>query len=130
MMVSLQIFLSGVIVGMIIFQAGVVAPVLFKTLTPEQAGPFLRAIFPKLFSLAFLLGCAALGLSFFGIGGTISIGVFLITAIFMAICYLIIPATNSAKDSGDEKTFKKLHSLSVFLTITILLLNVIWIFLS
>ena len=29
-----------------------------------------------------------------------------------------------------KKTFKKLHSLSVFLTITILLLNVIWIFLS
>ena len=24
----------------------------------------------------------------------------------MAICYLIIPATNSAKDSGDETTFK------------------------
>ena len=65
MMVSLQILLSGVIVGMIIFQAGVVAPVLFKTLSPEHAGPFLRAIFPKLFGLAFLLGCAALGLSFF-----------------------------------------------------------------
>ena len=101
MMSSLQILLSGVIVGMIVFQAGVVAPVLFKTLSLEQAGPFLRAIFPKLFGLVFLLGCAALALSFFGIGGTISIGVFLITAIFMAICYLIIPATNSAKDSGD-----------------------------
>ena len=64
MMSSLQILLSGVIVGMIFFQAGVVAPILFKTLSPEQAGPFLRAIFPKLFGLAFLLGCAALALSF------------------------------------------------------------------
>ena len=130
MMSSLQILLSGVIVGMIIFQAGVVAPMLFKTISPEQAGPFLRAIFPKLFGLGFLLGCAALALSVIGIGGIISIGVFLITAIFMAICYLIIPATNSAKDSGDEKTFKKLHGLSVFLTLTTLFVNVIWIFLS
>ena len=32
----------------------------------------------------------------------------------MAICYLIIPATNSAKDSGDEKTFKKVTQLECF----------------
>ena len=130
MMSSLQILLSGVIVGMIIFQAGVVAPVLFKTLSLEQAGPFLRVIFPRLFGLAILFGCVALALSFMSSGGTSSKFVFLITVILMGICYLIIPATNSAKDSGDEKSFKKLHSLSVLLTLTVLILNVIWIFFS
>lgn len=130
MISSLQVLLSGIIAGMIIFQAGVVAPALFKNLSAEQAGPFLRAAFPKLFGATFLLGCAALALSLIGNGGTLSKTVFLVTIISMAICYLIIPATNSAKDSGKEGTFKRLHSLSVILTLIVLVLNVIWIFFS
>ena len=128
MLSSLQVLLSGVIAGMIIFQAGVVAPALFKNLPAEQAGPFLRAAFPKLFGIAFLLGCVALTLSFIGNEGTTSKIVFLVTIVSMAICYLLIPATNSAKDSGEEVTFKKLHSLSVILTLVDHVLNVIWIF--
>ena len=53
---------------------------------------------------------------------TISISVL---TIFMALlCYLIIPSTNSATDEGDKKKFNQLHSLSVFTTIGILLLNI------
>ena len=130
MISSLQVLLSGIIAGMIIFHAGVVAPALFKNLPAEQAGPFLRTAFPKLFGATFLLGCAALALSFIGNGGALSNTVFLVTIFAMAICYLIIPATNSAKDSGEEDTFKRLHSLSVILTLIVLVLNVIWIFFS
>ena len=127
---SLQVLLSGIIAGMIIFQAGVVAPALFKNLPAEQAGPFLRSAFPKLFGIAFLLGCVAFVLSFIDNGGAASKIVVLITVVAMAICYLVIPATNSAKDLGKEGTFKKLHSLSVILTLIVLVLNVIWIFFS
>ena len=127
---SLQVLLSGIIAGMIIFQAGVVAPALFKNLPAEQAGPFLRSVFPKLFGIAFLLGCVAFVLSFIDNGGAASKIVFLVTVVAMAICYLVIPATNSAKDSGEEGTFKRLHSLSVILTLIVLVLNVIWIFFS
>ena len=128
MMGSLQILISGVIAGMIVFQAGVVAPALFKNLPAEQAGPFLRAAFPKLFGIIFLLGGVALVFSFISNEGITSKIVFLVTIVSMAICYLIIPATNSAKDSGEENTFKKLHSLSVILTLFVLVSNVIWIF--
>ena len=43
------IFLSGLISGMIIFQSALVAPTIFKVIPENQAGPFLRSIFPKLF---------------------------------------------------------------------------------
>ena len=46
---NLYLFLAGLMAGMILFQAALNAPTIFKVYSEEQAGPFLRAIFPKLF---------------------------------------------------------------------------------
>ena len=53
---------------------------------------------------------------------TISISV--LTVLMALLCYIIIPSTNSATDEGDKKKFKKLHSISVFTTLGILVLNI------
>ena len=45
---NLYPFLSGLMAGMILFQAALNAPTIFKVFSEEQAGP-LRVIFPKLF---------------------------------------------------------------------------------
>jgi hypothetical protein len=37
--------------------------------------------------------------------------------------YLMIPATNRAKDKDDKKAFSRLHGLSVLSTILILIMN-------
>ena len=124
----LQVLLSGVIAGVILLQATIVAPVLFKNLSAKDAGPVLRAIFPRLFGLAFALGLIALVVSVANNQGLIQKAVFLFTAVAMAICYLIIPATNSAKDVGNEGAFKKLHTLSVVLTMIVLITNITWVF--
>ena len=50
----------------------------------------------------------------------------LVTAVAMAICYVMVPATNTAKDSGNENLFKKLHSASVLLTVIALIVNLGW----
>ena len=124
----LQFLLSGVIAGVILLQATIVAPVLFKNLSAKDAGPVLRAIFPRLFGLAFAFGLLALVVAVADNQGLIPKAVFLFTVVAMAICYLIIPATNSAKDAGNEGAFKKLHTSSVVLTMIVLITNITWVF--
>ena len=48
LMTLLTLLFSGVISGMILFHVGIVAPTLFKTVPSNEAGPFLRIVFPKL----------------------------------------------------------------------------------
>ena len=124
-----HVFISGIIVGMIFFQAGIIAPSLFKTISSSEAGPFLRVIFPKLFMLVLILSATSTLILFASGGSVIAKMVSIITAVFMFICYSIIPATNAAKDTGNESTFNRLHRISVVFTVAVLLLNMLWVFL-
>jgi hypothetical protein len=47
----------------------------------------------------------------------------------MSICYFIIPKTNQARDEKNDTLFKRLHTLSVSLTLLVLFLNLAVIFL-
>ena len=127
MIVNIQILISGLICGVILFQTAIVAPSVFKILKPENAGPFLRSIFPKLFMFVAFLSSAGLILSLVS-GTDISIYVYAFSLIFMSICYYIVPMTNQARDSGDDKTFRNLHTISVVLTMLVLISNLGWIF--
>ena len=116
---NLYLFIAGLMAGMILFQAALNAPTIFKVYSEEQAGPFLRAIFPKLFLNVAVLGLIGLVLSL--IGGRLSLQVFFfISFLLMSISYLIVPATNKARDEGRDESFKYLHLLSVILTLSTL----------
>ena len=127
MIENIQILISGLICGVILFQTAIVAPSVFKILKPENAGPFLRSIFPKLFMFVAILSSAGLILSLIS-GTDISIYVYAFSLIFMSICYYIVPMTNQARDSGDDKTFRNLHTISVVLTMLVLISNLGWMF--
>ena len=118
--------LSGVISGMILFQTAIVAPVVFTTLDAENASKFLRKIFPRFFMVIFILGISALIVSsaILSIQGII---IAAITAISMFISYLVVPATNKARDEERSKAFRRLHTLTVVLTLFTLLANLSWI---
>jgi len=118
--------LSGVISGMILFQTAIVAPVVFTTLDAENASKFLRKIFPRFFMVIFILGISALIVSsvFFSIKGIVIAAV---TAISMIISYLVVPATNRARDEDRSAAFRRLHTLTVVLTLFTLLANLSWI---
>ena len=118
--------LSGVISGMILFQTAIVAPVVFTTLDAENASNFLRKIFPRFFMVIFILGISALIVSsvFLSIQGIV---IAAITAISMFISYLVVPATNKARDEERSKAFRRLHTLTVVLTLFTLLANLSWI---
>ena len=121
---SLYIFLAGLMAGMILFQAALNAPTIFKVYSEEQAGPFLRAIFPKLFLNVAILSLIGFVLTL--LDGRLSLqALFFVSLLLMSISYWIVPATNKARDEGRDKSFKYLHLLSVILTLSTLVLCLI-----
>ena len=126
---NLPFLLSGIIVGIILFQSGLVAPAINKLVNSKDASSLLRFIWPKFFLLI----------------GVISFISFLITLyyntdqnlfkyfsfasfILMLICYLIIPSINEAKDTSNEQLWSILHLLTIALTLITLLINILFIF--
>jgi len=127
MLISLQILLSGLICGVILFQTAIIAPSIFKVLSPDNAGPFLRTIFPKLFMFVAVLSGVGFVLSFIS-SNTTGLIVFFGSLLFMLICYYIVPMTNRARDAGNDNAFKRLHTVSVVLTMIVLISNLLWVF--
>ena len=128
---SIQLLISGVIIGIVLFQTSLSAPIVFKFLEPNQSKIYIRKIFPKIFTFIFLLGIAFLALSFLSNHPTTSqLTVGLITVSFSIICYLMIPATNKSRDEGNNKKFKLLHRLSVILTMIVFFIHAFWSFVS
>ena len=127
MLLNLQILISGLICGVILFQTAIIAPSIFKVLSPDNAGPFLRTIFPKLFMFVAALSGVGFVLSFIS-SNTTGLIVFFGSLLFMLICYYIVPMTNRARDAGNDNAFKRLHTVSVVLTMIVLLSNLLWAF--
>ena len=122
MLTNLPLLLSGMSVGIILFQTSIIAPTVFGTLGPDRAGPILRKVFPKFFIMLATVGLlntlSAIILdmhmqSYIG-GATFGLA---------AIAYLLIPMTNKQRDGKNEKAFKRLHSASVLMTVVMLLIN-------
>ena len=128
MLINFQILLSGLICGVIIFQTAIIAPSIFKVLNLDNAGPFLRLIFPKLFMFVAMLSLIGLVLSLIS-SNALGLIVFFGSFLFMLICYYIVPVTNRARDEGNDIAFKRLHTVSVVLTMLVLLSNFLWVFL-
>jgi len=127
---QINLLFHGIIVGIIIFQTSVIAPSVFKTVNSEETSKFLRIIFPKFFILIFVLGAMSLIVELLYEKNISTISISVLTVLMALLCYIIIPSTNSATDEGDKKKFKKLHSISVFTTLGILLLNILVFFIA
>ena len=122
-------YFPGMIVGFILLQTAIVAPTLFKKLDITDFGVVIRALWHKFFICLTVLGVASVvDLYFHDDPSVIHYGIAGSTALFALICYLIIPATNRATDEGNEKLFKILHKVSVYLTVIILLANIGYVF--
>ena len=128
--ISIQLLISGFVLGIIFFQTALSAPIVFKYLIKEQSSIYIRKIFPKIFAVLFILGCLSTMIYIFSnIENIIHLSVSLTTALLSIICYIMVPATNRATDSGDTQKFKILHALSVGFTLTVFFVNLAWPFL-
>ena len=124
-MIESTIYLcSGIIVGFILFQSVVNAPILFKNLEISAARPLLRAIFPILFKLNTFLSA---GLILLASLGTQNVNVLIASAVSLILsllCVLAVPYTNRAADNGNQRAFKVWHTFSVVVTMIVLVANI------
>lgn len=122
MMSNVPTFLNGLVVGVILFQTAIIAPTVFRSLGPDQAGPFLRKVFPKFFVVLVVIGISG-AISAVASDAIYQLGICLVTLTLGLLAYLLIPMTNKSRDEGNEKLFKKLHNASVLMTVLILVVN-------
>ena len=122
MMSNVLTFLNGLVVGVILFQTAIIAPTVFRGLEPDQAGPFLRKVFPKFFVFLVVIGISG-AISAVASDAIYQLGICLVTLTLGLLAYLLIPMTNKSRDEGNEKLFKKLHNASVSMTVLILVVN-------
>ena len=108
----LTAFLFG---GMLLYSFGFAAFV-FTTLPAEQAGRLLREAFPHFYAWCMLTSVAA-ALSFYFVD-PLSAGIlFFVAVTTIPARQMLMPAINSATDSGNKSRFNVLHSASVTLTL-------------
>ena len=119
---NILILVNGLTAGFILFQSAIVAPTIFSSMPEDQAGPFLRSLFPKLFkSCVGLMMLNGLLATFLG-EYTSAIG-FLLCVALMFFCLFLVPRINKARDGHDDITFNRLHTLTVIATLVVLLIN-------
>ena len=125
----MHFYTPGVTVGVIILQVAIIIPTLSKKLAEDDFGKAIRALWSKFFALSAVLGAISSAVIYFtGDGGNSHLAISGFTFLAASTCYLIIPATNQAKDEGNTKRFNMLHKLSVWLTVAMLLANIAFLF--
>jgi len=111
----LLILLAAATLSFMIFFPLVVATSVFKVLDEKQSSKFLRIFFPKYYLYGFVLSLAGVILSIY-FENKLSILIYSFIMVgFIFSRQILTPIINKAKDSNDEKKFKKLHKLSVFI---------------
>ena len=114
------VFLSGIAVGIILFQSALIAPTVLKTLDAKATSNFLRAIWPKFFVVLSVIGGAA-AIAFWKDDIAVVNRILAVLLVALPVfAYAIIPATNRAADREDHAKFKVLHRLSVLTTLALL----------
>ena len=119
---SLNSFFAGLSTGIIVFQSVIVAPLVFSQLKDGSAGPFLRALFPRFF-LALTLLAALIVVNSIVVQQPASAVLSGTAVLAGVIAYLLIPATNRARDQGRSSAFKRMHLASVLLMLVIATVN-------
>ena len=121
-MENLTFLLSGLVIGIIVFHTAIIAPTVFRTLEIDDAGSFLRTVFPKFFILISIV--SLINLAFALVYGQTSTAVVAgISTALMVTAHSLVPMTNRSRDKGQEQRFKLLHTVSVVLTVSVLLMN-------
>jgi Ca2+/Na+ antiporter len=122
----------GIWVGSIIFQSLIVAPVVFSALDEKGARGVLRGVFPRFFRLGIgcsgfaLLALLAAGLLAGWSGLVAPLVAAAVMTLLACIALYLVPAINAARDAGDAGAarFRRLHSLSVALTVASLVVGI------
>ncbi len=123
-MEKIPILLHGAITGLIVYQSAIVAPNVFRLMSPKESSLFLRTIFPRFFFIIVVLSLLGnlFALIYLNWSSAIICG---ISASLSLVAYVLIPMTNRSRDEGNDAKFNRLHLASVIITTIILLLSIL-----
>ena len=108
--------LIAISLGTMLFFSFVIAPVIFKILNTNNAGKFVRKIFPHYYLINLIILSIAVLLLFYISSINLDFYITLVVAILFAFSlFILMPIINKFKDSKEEKKFKYLHALSVII---------------
>ena len=104
----------AICLGMMIFFSFILAPIIFKILDPENAGKFVRKIFPYYYfvNLVFL----SIVLMLFLLNSKINLEFYIIVSLvisFIFAQFILMPFINKLRDNNEENKFKYAHGFSV-----------------
>ena len=116
---------TGLNIGFILFQVGINTSVIFTRLSPENASIVLRTIFPRFFLSIFFFSLVSFTSLYLSKNEGFVVITSIATVILASVCYFLIPATNNARDAGNNRLFSIYHNISVFSTVLILIINLI-----
>lgn len=119
---ALLLSFIGLLLGIMLFFAAAVAPTVFRSLPSEQAGIYLRAIFPVYYAWGIILALVT-SLMAYGTDITVFVLTSTIVVLFVFSRQLLVPKINIARAArlagtpGGEQDFKRLHMVSVVINL-------------
>ena len=122
--------IPSLVLGSMLFFSIAVAPKIFTVLPNEEAGKFVRSIFPTYYmynGLQYLL--LTILLFYTGQNGNILYLSCLILLFFIFSNYILMPQINKSRDIDNQKKFKLLHFLSVVINFLIIISSIVLILL-
>ena len=113
------IYLHSMVIGFMVLFVVVIAPSIFQSLEPTDAGTLLRHLFPRMFLYGMILTLAAAGMAILGAQYNLALVSLVSAAGFCINAYIIAPSINRARDELEidenvsTKKFAWLHTASV-----------------
>jgi len=114
------------VLGSMLFFSIAIAPKIFTVLPSEEAGKFVRSIFPTYYMYNGLQYLVLTTLAFYtGQTDNILYLSCLILFFFIFSNYILMPQINKSRDINNQKKFKLLHFLSVVINFLIIISSII-----
>lgn len=121
MLASLAHFVTAALLGGMLFFALGFAPLVFMKLPAEQAGRFIRTVFPVYYTFSAAFAALATALAF--MAGAVVQGLILLVVLigFLVARFALMPAINRLRDRGlagdaaADHRFARLHRIGVVL---------------
>ena len=118
------------VLGSMLFFSIAIAPKIFTVLPSEEAGKFVRSIFPTYYMYNGLQYLVLTTLAFYtGQTDNILYLSCLILFFFIFSNYILMPQINKSRDINNQKKFKLLHLFSVVINFLIIISSIILILL-
>ncbi len=118
--------IPALVLGSMLFFSIAIAPKIFTVLSNEEAGKFVRSIFPTYYKyngLQYLI-LTILMLYTEKSGNILYISI-LILFLFVFSNYLLMPLINKSRDVNNQRRFKILHMMSVIINFLIIIFSIL-----